>query len=164
MIRGCVRTQLQYFHSPLALESYSFLVAITTGGRSHFRLSPLGYPLLRLSTYARELSHTSWPPIICLQFILFFFNNYNHPSPSCVTCLKSLFKYVKFISFRSQLLGSSNSFFKTNLKTILKYSWMCEMEVISATNKLCTHSKHINVNGVLHATFCGKQRVVYATI
>jgi len=53
-----------------------------------------------------------------------FFSNCYHPNPSYVTYLKSLFKYVKFISFSKPLIWFIKFIHYDWIKNILKYSYI----------------------------------------
>ena len=116
-VKGMYSNTVVVFYTPLASKSYN-LVATTTSGRSHSRHSLPGYPLLGLTSLALGLvSHKLASHNMSTMHSFFFSYNCNYPSPPYVTYLKiTSFKYVKFISFQSHLLLSSNSISVTHLK------------------------------------------------
>ena len=95
-------------------DGYDYSWTITLLSESSWvstsRIDSLGTRLVSQKLTSRNMS---------IIHSLYFFYNCIHPSPSYVTYLKLLFKYVKIMSFQGHLLGSSNSFSMTHLKTYL---------------------------------------------
>jgi len=142
------------FYSPLASESYSFhsynyrwTITLLS---EYSRVSTSG-------TYSLDtglVSHKLASRIMSTNHS--FFITVIIPSPPYVTYLKSsLLNMLNTSIFKASCLFSSNSFLMTHFKTYLNTHACIKWEQQVQTNKLCTHSRHISINGE-HAcfTFC----------